>query len=125
MIESLISISDGDGKLQKKIKANMAYLGFDFSLIGSHLIKEMLLQIIQSPTYIHAFSSSVMKEMANRYNYAVKSIDRDIRWSISKAYTKGILKDIPYFTGGRAPTIKQLVNWFFDFFIDMDYACIY
>lgn len=101
--------------LNKKIKTTLMGLGFDFGLNGSHYLQEVLLQVLLNPKKIHNLSSMVMAEMICGDNISVKSIDKDIRWAIQKAYKVGILNKISFFNN-NIPTIKQFINWIFDFF---------
>ena len=58
-----------------------------------------------------------MQEVSNTTGHSVKSIDKDIRLAINKAYKVGALKNVSFFSNGNMPTIKQMINWLFDFFI--------
>lgn len=102
--------------LEKKLKKNLMALGFDFGLSGSHFIKDVLINISFSPRKIHSLSTEVMTQMATKENVSVKAIDKNIRWAINKAYNHGILNKITVFAE-KMPTIKQLINWLYDFFI--------
>lgn len=104
-------------ELKNKIKINLTSLGFDFGLLGSHYIQEIVLYLSFNHKKIHSLSSGVFKEIAAVHNNSVKCVDKDIRWAIHKAYTCGILGQISTFASGKVPTIKQTINWLFDFFI--------
>ena len=102
--------------LEKKIKLLLMSIGFDFSLLGSHYVKEIVVFVVKNPKQIHCLSSGVMKRISTVYEHSVKCIDKDIRWAINKAYNTGLLKKISIFSYGSVPTIKQLINWLFDYF---------
>lgn len=104
-------------ELSKKIKMTLIGLGFDFCLLGSHYIKNVVESVVLNPEKLYSLSTKVMQEMSIVYNHSVKSIDKDIRWAIKKAYNVGSLSKISFFANGNMPTIKQLVNWLFDYFV--------
>lgn len=101
----------------KRLKANLMYLGFDFDLLGSHYLKEIAIELINKPDNLHRLTTTAMLVVANKNGITVKAIDKDIKWAINKAYDNGLLKNITVFSNGKKPTVKQLINWIFDFFI--------
>lgn len=103
-------------KLEKQLKAYLMHLGFDFSLLGSHYIKDILLELSCEPSKIHKLTTRVLTEMAMIYETRVKTVDKNIRWAINKAYNSGLLGTLAVFKSG-VPKMKQLFNWFIDYLL--------
>lgn len=98
------------------IKKVLTYIGFDLSLNGTKYLKDILLKVFATPMLLHSINSEVMKKVAEDYGTTKISVDRDVRWSILKAYSRGILGYVPCFANNKTPTTKQIIVWLFDFF---------
>lgn len=105
-------------QLESKIKSLMLYLNFDLTLLGSRYLKRILVLLCINPKCIHRISSTIMKTISDEEKTTVPSIDKNIRWSIKKAYEKGNIKNLTYFKKlNKTPTSMQLIYWLFDYFI--------
>ena len=48
----------------KRLKSNLMFLGFDFDLLGSHYVKDILTILVENPSNIHKLNTIIMKEIA-------------------------------------------------------------
>ena len=104
--------------IEGRIKSVLAYLNFDHTLLGSEYLKKILTFLFVNPKCIHKLSSTIMKTLAEEENSSVLAIDKNIRWSIKKAYNTGNIKEISYFNKlNKIPTTMQVIYWLFDYFI--------
>ena len=103
----------------KKVKTILIGIGFDYALLGTFYLQEIIVSVLLEPQKIHYISSKVMTDNLSLEDVSVKCIDKDIRWAIKKAYKAGILSKMHFFED-HIPTIKQLVNWIFDFHVAFD-----
>lgn len=96
----------------------MVQFGFDFSLMGSIYIYEMLVESLSNPNVIRNENIPTMTMLADKHNIKIKTFNRDIRWSIDKAYKNGMLKYVPYFEElTSSPPTKQVLSWLFNYLI--------
>ena len=99
------------------LRKHLSELGFDFTLIGSIYLKDLLSLVIEKPMRVFSLSSNAMKIVSEKYNKSICSIDRDVRWTIKKSYDRGCFEKYPPLKD-RTPTVKQVLVWLFDFYIN-------
>lgn len=99
------------------LRKHLSSLGFDFTLIGSVYLKDLLSLVIEKPMRVFALSSNAMVIVAEKYSKTICSIDRDVRWSIKKSFDRGCFNEYPPLNE-KVPTIKQVLVWLFDFYIN-------
>lgn len=109
---------NGDAKVEHNMRQIMIDFGFDFSLLGSIYIYEMFREIIENAKMVRVKTVATETKLANKHNINIKTINRDIRWSIGKAYNKGLLKNIPYFEmSHKLPSTKQVLYWLHNYYL--------
>lgn len=108
--------------LEKQIRISLMYLGFDYSDLGSQYLNEVMVEIMREASQVHSFTSNVIKTVACKYMHTISAIERNIRTSIKKAFDGGRLNKLSCFLCDKPPTIKQLINFLFDFFKSFDYS---
>lgn len=96
-------------------------MGFDFSNLGAQYLQDIIVEVIRSPNLLHALNTEVYSIIAKKHNTTCKSVERVTRLAIIKAHKHGLIKEIAYFCQEKPPTIKQLVNFMYDFFVEFDY----
>lgn len=98
------------------VRENLINMGFEFSMLGSMYIKEMVHEVIKQPQMLHHICTNLMEVVANTHKKSIKSISSDIRWAIKKTFEKGILKSVPCFNNCTTPSTKQVLTFLYDFF---------
>lgn len=110
-------------ELSQKIKIGLVHMGFDFAKMGSRYLQDVLLEVLLKPSLLHSFSTEVLIRVAEAHERTYKSVERTIRWAISDAYkVNSTMRQIQCFRQGKVPTIKQIVNFLFDYFVEFDYV---
>lgn len=99
------------------VKENLINMGFDFSMLGSFYLKDIIHIVIGQPQILHSVCTKLMDIVATKYNKTRKSVCGDIRWAIKKAFNKGVLKTVPCFCGDKVPPTRQILSFLFDFFM--------
>lgn len=110
--------------LETRIKKALIKLGFDFSHVGSFYIITVIKKILEVPEFLHSLKNTIYEEIAKNNGVSVGAVDRDIRWALNKAYEKGALGQLTIFKDRNAPTVKEFINLFFDYIINIDYFSI-
>ena len=104
-----------DFNIKESIKNKMSDFGFDFSLTGTKYIYELLYEYIVNKECLFEHLKPSMKSLADKYNIKLKTLNRDIRWSIEKnivIYNKNIcLKE-----EDDISSTKKVIVWLYDFF---------
>lgn len=105
-------------KENSDVRMTMVHFGFDFSLIGSVYLYEMLKEVLENTSAIKCDVVPTMTTLADRHNIKIKTFNRDVRWAISKAYKSGLLKYVPFFEMQNAiPPTKQVLTWLYNYLI--------
>lgn len=102
---------------QNKLRKDLINAGFDFSLIGSIYLQELLNLIIEDPMLIFSLTKGAITTVAEKYNKNTSSVDRDVRWAIKKAHDLGYLKN-GFKPSSKMPTTKQVLVWLLDKYLD-------
>ena len=103
---------------KKDFRLIMIHFGFDFSLLGSIYLYEMLLEISSGNSFIKGIEIPQITKLAEKHNVKMKTYSRNIRWAIKKAYNDGMLKYIPFFENRtNAPTTKQVLAWLYHYYL--------
>ena len=109
---------DDDGRCKdnckKDLRVMMVYFGFDFSLMGSLYLYEMLKELTDNMSPNEVVLPTITK-LAKRHNVKMKTFSRDVRWAIKKAFDDGLLKYIPFFVHNNCTT-KKLVSWLYNYY---------
>ncbi len=108
-------------EINTKVKTSLICLGFDFSNLGAQYLQDMIIEILKCPKLLHSLVTDVYGIVAKKHNTARQSVERVTRLAIIKAHKHGLIKEIGYFSKEKPPTIKQLVNFMYDYFIEFDY----
>lgn len=117
-MESNISYRNLFPKNTKDIRCVMVYFGFDFSLVGTMYIFELLTEVVNNTSILRCESIPTMTLLADKHNVKIKSFNRVIRWSIVKAFKTGLLKYVPFFEDRKTiPPTKQVLAWLFNYYI--------
>ena len=103
-------------QLEKKVKGNLCTLGFDYGLVGTRYISNIIMSIYKCPQLLHEICTQNLSVMAEEINKNNKAIDKNIRFAINNAYINGALSQVTIFKNNK-PSLKQLINWLYDFFI--------
>lgn len=107
-----------DDDYRDNLSIIMVNFGFDFSLVGSVYIYEILKEVLTNTSVLRCDKIPTMTTLADRHNVKIKSFNRDIRWAIDKAYKNGLLKYVPFFEGRKtAPPTRQVVSWLFNYYL--------
>lgn len=87
--------------------------GFDFSLTGTKYIQDILFENIKNCENDFDCLATSMRSLADKYNVKLKSLNRDIRWSLEKN-----IFDLDIFLRHDDYYIatKNIILWLFDFF---------
>ncbi|MCI7003642.1 MAG: hypothetical protein MR904_04800 [Clostridia bacterium] len=97
----------------------MVRFGFDFSLLGSVYLYEMLNEVVSNTSVLRNKCFPTMVVLADRHCVKLKTFNRDIRWAISKAFNQGLLKFVPIFENlNKAPSTKQVLAWLYAFYVN-------
>lgn len=97
----------------EKLQNKMCDFGFDFSLTGTKYIYELLYEYIVNSEYIMGNLQPSMKSLADKYNIKLKTLNRDIRWSIEKNF---INKNILFKEEDNISKTKNILILLYDFF---------
>lgn len=92
-------------------------LNFSIKHIGFHYIKEVIIQLYKSSSSIHCCLKNVYPYLSIKFNCNSNTIERAIRFAISKAYNKSKEKENPPFIFSTHPTVKQLTSYLLDKFL--------
>lgn len=98
------------------VRTIMIHFGFDFSLLGSVYLYELIEETLYGNNYYNCYAIPTMVHLAEKHNIKVKTLNRNIRWSIDKAFKSGLLKCIPCFKNFNTPPTKQVLAWLCNFF---------
>lgn len=92
-------------------------LNFSIKHIGFHYIKEVIIQLYKSSSSIHCCLKNIYPYLSLKFNCNSNTIERAIRFAISKAYIKSKEKENPPFIFNTPPTVKQLTSYLLDKFL--------
>ncbi len=98
------------------VKENLINMGFNFSMLGSMYIKEMIHEVIKHPQMLHCICTNLIEHVAKTHKKSAKSISSDISWAIKSAFSKNVLKSVPCFNNYSTPSTKQVLTFLYDFF---------
>lgn len=103
------------------LKAMLVMSGFDFSLIGTIYMFEMLIAMCDNSNKTHHLPT--MSCLADRHEVKIKTFNRSIRFAIEHAYSNGCLKHLMGFEKiNKQPSTKNvaltLYNNMLDVFVD-------
>ena len=99
--------------------AVMVRFGFDFSLIGSQYLYEMLSEAELDASVLRRKSLQTSMVLADKHSVKIKTFNRDIRWAIAKAFNHGVLKLVPNFKELRKPpSTKEVLAWLYSYYIE-------
>lgn len=62
----------------------MINIGFDFALTGTKYIYELFIEPLENINNLNELFLPNMSSLADRHNIKLKSLNRDVRWSIEK-----------------------------------------
>lgn len=115
-MENNALIVNYEAVVEKKIINGLVGLGFDFNLLGSYYLEQILLKTLNKPHCMHKLSTKMFSEVAVEYGIESTTVDKCIKRAIIRAYQEGELKDVGVFNGG-VPTVKEVYFWLLDFFM--------
>lgn len=115
-------MDDGDGSYEniklKDLRLILVHFGFDFSLMGSIYIYEILKEATENSSLLNGACLPTITKLAEKHNIKMKTLSRDVRWAIKKAYEEGLLKYVPFFQGRtRVPNTRQVLSWLYHFYM--------
>lgn len=98
------------------LRAHLRELGFDFGLIGTTYLQDLMEFIIQKPMRMFYLRRIAMNLVAEKHGRSLDSVERDIRWTIDKARRTGVFEGNESFKK-CAPSAKKVVTWILDHYI--------
>ncbi len=103
---------------ENNIRGVLIRFGFDFSLIGTIFILELLNEIERCSKILNQTSLPTMSLLANKHNLKIKSYNRVIRWAIEKAFKTGGFKNVSFFENRTStPPTMQVISWLFNYYL--------
>ena len=98
------------------LRAHLREVGFDFGLIGSAYLQDLLSLIIEKPMRLFYLRRIAMALVAEKHGISTEAVDRDIRWAIKRAKETGCFEGYSCFEASE-PTAKRVITWLFDQYI--------
>lgn len=120
-INNLHCFEKMEKEIDLKIKTSLICLGFDFSTLGAQYLKDIIIEILKCPKLLHSLVTDVYEIVSQKHNTTRQSVERVTRLAVIKAHKHGLIKEISCFGKDKPPTIKQLVNFMYDYFVEFDY----
>ena len=104
-------------KCHNFITAELEKLNFSIKHIGFHYIKEVIIQLYKSSSSIRCCLKNIYPYLSIKFNCNSNTIERSIRFAISKAYHKCKEKCQTPCIFNSHPTVKQLTSYLLDKFL--------
>ncbi len=117
----MMTFFENDGFFTNKadLYTVMVRFGFDFSLVGSQYLYEMLSEAELDTSVLRHKSISTSMVLADKHCVKIKTFNRDIRWAIAKAFNHGVLKLVPNFKELKnPPSTKEVIAWLYSYYIE-------
>lgn len=99
------------------VTKELEILNFSIKHIGFHYVKEVIIQLYKSSASLHCPLKDIYPYVSIKFNCHSNTIERAIRFAISKAYYKCKEKDERHYIFGTHPTVKQLTSYILDKFL--------
>lgn len=71
-------------QIMNKLNKILNVMGFNSMLMGTKYLKEAIIGIIENPEYLISLNSTVLKNLSLNFSNSIKTIERDIKWSITQ-----------------------------------------
>lgn len=103
---------------EKKFRCLLVRFGFDFTLIGTIYLFELLNEIHRCSRLLKKTSLPTMTLFADKHNIKIKTYNRVIRWSIKKAFRSGGFYKVDFFENRtNTPPTMQVISWLYNFYL--------
>lgn len=99
------------------VTKELEILNFSIKHIGFHYVKELIIQLYKSSASLHCPLKDIYPYISIKFNCHSNTIERAIRFAISKAYYKCKQKDECHYIFDTHPTVKQLTSYILDKFL--------
>lgn len=117
----MVTFFENDGFYTNKadLYTVMVRFGFDFSLMGSQYLYEMLVEAELDSAVLRHKSIPTSTILADRHCVKIKTFNRDIRWAITKAFNHGVLGAVPNFKDlTTPPSTKEVLAWLYGYYME-------
>ena len=116
-LDKNVNMAKDVSKCYNFVTTELESLNFSIKHIGSHYVKEIIIQLYKSSSSLHCPLKDIYPYLSIKFNCNANTIERAIRFAISKAYCKCKEKDECHYIFGTHPTVKQLTSYILDKFL--------